>query len=281
MFEPGSTFKPFIVGAAVDHGLIKRNETFDCEFGAYRMGRRILHDHHPYGSLSVTDILVKSSNIGMAKIGERLENPGLFEAASIFGFGRRTGIELPGELNGQLHPLSSWTSYSTGSIPMGQEIAATPLQVAAAHAALANRGRYCSPHLLLQVDDGSKPLVVTRDVLSPDTARWLIEGPMVEVITRGTGQRAKLKGYSVFGKTGTAQKLDPRGGYSHSSHIGSFVCGAPADDPRALVLVSVDEPTRGPSNYGGIVAAPAAADILRTTLEHLGIEPDSRLLRPQ
>lgn len=278
MFEPGSTFKPFIVGAAIDRGLIRADESFDCEFGAYRMGRRVLHDHHSYGRLSVTDILVKSSNIGMAKIGERLTNAGLFDAATAFGFGHRTGIELPGELPGQLHPLDAWTSYSTGSIPMGQELAATPLQVAAAHAALANGGRYLSPHLLLRIDDPamSPPSVITRRVLSPESSRWLIEGPMVEVVTRGTGQKARLKGYTVFGKTGTAQKLDPEtGGYSHTRHIGSFVCGAPAHEPRAIVLVAVDEPTTGTSHFGGIVAAPAAAEILGTTLEHLRVPPEA------
>ncbi len=153
MFEPGSTFKPFIVAAAVDRGVILRDEEFHCGHGAYRMGRRVLHDHHSYGLLNVTDILVKSSNIGMAKIGERLQNEGLFAATTAFGFGRPTGIELPGELPGQMHPLPKWTSYSTGSIPMGQEIATTPLQIAAAHAALANHGRYLSPHLLLKPNE--------------------------------------------------------------------------------------------------------------------------------
>ncbi|QDT55384.1 Peptidoglycan D,D-transpeptidase FtsI [Caulifigura coniformis] len=277
MFEPGSTFKPFIVAAAIDRGVVQRDEEFHCGHGAYRMGRRVLHDHHSYGPLSVTDILVKSSNIGMAKIGERLENDGLFAAASAFGFGRPTGIELPGELPGQLNPFAKWTSYSTGSIPMGQEIATTPLQVAAAHAALANHGTYLTPHLLLQVegDRVEKPTVIGRDLVSRETADWLVTGPMLEVVTRGTGKKAQIPGYSVFGKTGTAQKLDPKtGGYSHSRHIGSFACGAPANDPRALVLIAVDEPTAGPSTYGGIVAAPAAADVLKITLDYLGIPPD-------
>jgi cell division protein FtsI/penicillin-binding protein 2 len=213
----------------------------------------------------------------MAKIGERLQNEGLFAAATAFGFGRQTGIELPGELPGQLHPFSEWTSYSTGSIPMGQEIATTPLQVAAAHAALANHGRYLTPHLLLQIEgDGvEKPAIIGRELVSKETADWLVTGPMTEVVTRGTGKKAQIPGYTVFGKTGTAQKLDPKtGGYSHSRHIGSFACGAPASDPKAIVLIAVDEPTAGPSTYGGIVAAPAAADILKMTLDYLGESPD-------
>ena len=277
MFEPGSTFKPFIVAAAIDRGVVQADEEFHCGHGAYRMGRRVLHDHHSYGQLSVTDILVKSSNIGMAKIGERLGNEGLFAAATAFGFGRPTGIELPGELPGQLHPFAQWTSYSTGSIPMGQEIATTPLQVAAAHAALANHGRYLTPHLLLQIEGNGieKPAIIGRELVSKDTADWLVTGPMTEVVTRGTGKKAQIPGYTVFGKTGTAQKLDPKtGGYSHSRHIGSFACGAPASDPKAIVLIAVDEPTAGPSTYGGIVAAPAAAEILKMTLEYLGVGPD-------
>ncbi len=277
MFEPGSTFKPFIVAAAIDRGVVEPHEEFHCGHGAYRMGRRVLHDHHSYGVLSVTDILVKSSNIGMAKIGERLENEGLFAAATAFGFGRPTGIELPGELPGQLNPFAKWTSYSTGSIPMGQEIATTPLQIAAAHAALANHGRYLTPHLLLQIEGSGheKPPVIGRDLVTRETADWLVTGPMLEVVTRGTGKKAQIPGYTVFGKTGTAQKLDPKTGrYSHSRHIGSFVCGAPASDPQAIVLLAVDEPTTGPSTYGGIVAAPAAADILKLTLDYLGVAPD-------
>ena len=276
MFEPGSTFKPFIVAAAIDRGVVQPDEEFHCSHGVYRMGRRVLHDHHSYGLLNVTDILVKSSNIGMAKIGERLENEGLFAAATAFGFGRQTGIELPGELPGQLNPFEKWTSYSTGSIPMGQEIATTPLQVAAAHAALANHGTYLSPHLLLQIEGEGveKPTIIGRDIVSRGTADWLVTHPMTEVVTRGTGKKAQIPGYTVFGKTGTAQKLESNGTYSHSRHIGSFACGAPANDPKAIVLIAVDEPTAGPSTFGGVVAAPAAADILKLTLNYLNVPPD-------
>lgn len=139
IWEPGSTFKPMIVGWGLEHGFIRRDESFHCENGLYRMGRRELHDHHKYGMLSLTDVLVKSSNIGMAKIGQRLGNKELFQAAVTFGFGRRTGIELPGELSGMLAPLKKWTSYSTGSIPMGQEIAVTPIQLLTAHGAARER----------------------------------------------------------------------------------------------------------------------------------------------
>lgn len=268
-FEPGSTFKPCVVARALDEQVLVRDEEFDCEHGSYRMGRRTLHDHHPYGRLTLTDILVKSSNIGMAKIGERLTNARLHAVAADFGFGRRTGIELPGEAAGFVRPLADWNGYSTGSVPMGQELSATPLQVIAAHAVLANGGRRITPHLLLDTSDdaGHASAVVSSRVVSEETARWLVEGPLVEVVSRGTGQRARIDGVPVFGKSGTAQKFEPAAGrYSSSRHVSSFVCGAPADGPRVLVLVSVNEPTGGGSDFGGVVAAPAAADMLRAAL---------------
>jgi cell division protein FtsI/penicillin-binding protein 2 len=233
------------------------------------MGGRILHDHHPYGQLDVAGILIKSSNIGMAKIGERLGNADLHAAAAAFGYGRRTGIELPGELPGLLRPLEDWTSYSTGSIPMGQEVSATPLQVLVSLATLANGGRAITPHLL-QGTSGSGPLarnIITKGVVGEATAEWIVQTALVGVVERGTGQQARIKDLSVFGKSGTAQKFDAATGqYSRSRYVSSFACGAPAEAPRAVVLVSINEPTAGPSYYGGTVAAPTAAAILKRTL---------------
>ncbi len=270
VYEPGSTFKPLVVSRALDLGTIQPTELLNCEHGAYRMGPRILHDHHPYGLLSVSDVLVKSSNIGMAKIGEGLGNEELHRLALDFGFGQRTGIELPGELTGMLRPLERWNHYSTGSIPMGQELSATPLQIIAAHAALANRGRRITPHVLMATNDRQPTAqqVVVSQVVTTETARWLVTGPLVDVVERGTGTKARLPGIQVFGKTGTAQKVDAQTGkYSSTRHVSSFVCGAPAENPQVLVLVTIDEPTG--NQYGGIVAAPVAADILRATLRYL------------
>ncbi|SFJ17343.1 peptidoglycan D,D-transpeptidase FtsI family protein [Planctomicrobium piriforme] len=277
VFEPGSTFKPMVVAWALDQGVITRDEMLHCEMGAYRMGRRILHDHHRYGTMSLADVLVKSSNIGMAKIGEKLGNEQLSLMANAFGFGRRTGVELPGELTGLLRPLEDWTSYSTGSIPMGQELAATPLQVLAAHAILANGGQRISPHLLLRTN-GDRPIprqVIVSRVVSADSANWLVTGPMVEVVQRGTGKLAKIPDVTVFGKTGTAQKAhnDERG-YSSSRNLSSFVGGASAENPRLLVLVSVDEP-QGADQFGGSVAAPYVAAILKTGLAVVGNKPQT------
>lgn len=274
IYEPGSTFKPLIVAYGLEHRLLDSQERFDCEWGLYRMGRRLLHDHHPYGTLSLTDVLVKSSNIGMAKVGERMGNEHLYAAARAFGFGRKSGIDLPGEQPGILRPLSEWTSYSTGSIPMGHELAATPLQLIVAHAALANGGKLLQPRIL-----SSRPDVLSdlrgdeTQVVHPHVARWMVEGPLREVVSRGTGRKAQLAGYSVFGKTGTAQALSSEGGYQHGRYISSFVCGGPVEDPRALVLVVVNQAGRGTEAFGGKVAAPAAAEILRQTLLYLRVAP--------
>ena len=402
IWEPGSTFKPMIVGWGIEHGFIRRDESFHCENGLFRMGSRELHDHHKYGVLSLTDVLVKSSNIGMAKVGQRMGNAELYQAAVTFGFGRRTGIELPGELSGMLAPLKKWTSYSTGSIPMGQEIAVTPIQLLAAHAALANGGTLISPHLvragrtqpigrpwaekpdrgertadadsLLQqisfqsaaasrrvrsfanpglaepqeetdfsdlpreqpivrerrslnsidprelgtrnselgtsiddrfdlTDDGraeqespldrdeilqevpafandaDSPLAapVISTTISADVARWLVQTPMTEVIKRGTGKKARLDDYTVFGKTGTAQKRDPKTGkYSNRLHVSSFVGGAPAANPRVLVAVMVDEPSSSGEHFGGDIAAPPAREMIHKSLQQLGVAPEQK-----
>jgi len=294
IYEPGSTLKPFIVAEALQSGLIKRDEMFDCENGEYKMGPRVLHDHHRYGELSVTDVLVKSSNIGMAKIGERLKNRGLYNATLKFGFGRPTGIDLPGELSGILRPLKQWNGYSTGSIPMGHELAVTPLQLITAQAALANGGRLITPRILKGVQGErsdsarafqtsledptlAEPATIVRPTVSAEIARWVIEEPMTQVVSRGTGRRAKIPGYSVFGKTGTAQKMDPTtGGYSKTLHSSSFICGAPAHNPRVIVLVVVDEPQSGSTHYGGTIAAPAAAKILSRSLMYLRVPPDQQ-----
>lgn len=282
VYEPGSTFKPLVVAWALDAGLLDAEEMLDCEGGAYRLGRRVLHDHHGYGELSVTDVLVKSSNIGMAKIGERLGVDGLHRCVTAFGFGRPTGAPLPGEQPGVVRPVEVWNDYSIGSVPMGHEIAVTPLQLLAAHVALANGGRLLSPRLVLRdadpvfaaratESDRGRHAQVSSSVVGNEAAEWTVGEAMAEVVRRGTGKAAKLDGYTVFGKTGTAQKFDVEAGaFSNSRHVVSFLAGAPAGDPKVLVLVMVDEPT-GAEQGGGTVAAPAAAEILRRTLRYLGV----------
>jgi cell division protein FtsI/penicillin-binding protein 2 len=299
MYEPGSTFKPFVVAGALQRGLLNRDEEIDCGDGEIQLGGRLLHDTHPYNKLSVTDVLVKSSNIGMARIGVRLSNEQLYATILSFGFGRPTGVGLPGEIGGLLRSSREWSSYSNASLSMGQELAVTPLQMIGAHCALANGGIWTSPRIVHSITRGPVGGLLCKELAGPNagdesatsirvigssvvskateasTARWLVEQPMTEVVRRGTGTHAQIAGYAVFGKTGTAQKLDrDTGTYSATKYVGSFLCGAPASDPRILVLVVVDEPTTNGTHYGGLVAAPAAAGILRQTLVHLQIAPD-------
>ncbi|MEZ6124429.1 MAG: penicillin-binding protein 2 [Planctomycetaceae bacterium] len=295
VFEPGSTFKPFIVGWAIQKGLLKPDEILPCHNGSYRMGPRILHDHHPYSQLSVDDVLVKSSNIGMAKVGERLGLSELFNATAAFGFGTRTGIELPGEIDGLVRPKTDWDDYSLGSIPMGQELAVTPLQLLTAHAALANGGRLLRPHLLLDTTSGDlqpTPLAgletvdslpsLESNVLKTDITDWLVRVPMTGVVERGTAKLSRVPGLKIFGKTGTAQKPDPEtGGYSDTKHICSFVCGAPSDNPEIVVLVMVDEPSATGQHYGGTVAAPTAVEILQFALHRLPHLSTQMTVRPE
>ncbi len=284
MYEPGSTFKPFVVAGALERGQIRPDEEVDCAAGEARLASRVFHDTHPYGLLSVADVLVKSSNIGMSRIGARLSNAELFATIAAFGFGRVPGSGLPGEIAGLLRPVRQWSSYSNASLSIGQELAVTPLQIISAHAALANGGTLITPKLVLRAlnaagaDEANLPLatsVVSR-ATDHESARWLVEGPMRDVVVRGTGTRANLPGYSVFGKTGTAQKLDRETGtYSADKYVSSFLCGAPAYAPRVLVLVVVDEPRTSGSHFGGTVAAPAAAEILRQTLAYLRVPRDT------
>ncbi|MEQ9409618.1 MAG: penicillin-binding protein 2 [Fuerstiella sp.] len=295
VFEPGSTFKPFVVAWALQQGKLHQDEVIACFNGAYRMGRRILHDHHPYTQLSVEDVLVKSSNIGMARIAERLGLSELHRATAAFGFGTRTGIELPGEIDGLVRPRKDWDDYSLGSVPMGQELAVTPLQLITAHAALANGGRLIRPHLLLGSSSEHvtpAPLAdintvdaapgVESSIIRADIADWIVRHPMKDVVERGTAKSARVDGLSMFGKTGTAQKLDPdTGGYSDTRHICSFVCGAPAENPQVLVLVMVDEPTADGLHYGGTVAAPTAAKLLQFVLNRLPHLAGRTSIRPE
>ena len=265
-YEPGSTIKPLIVAWALQQGVVTRDTTLSGHGGAYRMGQRLLHDTHPHGEMNLADVLIQSSNIGMAQIGERLTNPGLAEALSRFGFGFRTGIGLAGELPGFVRPLPEWNDYSTGSIPMGQELMVTPLQMIVAHAVLANGGHYRQPRLVLEPRAATRMngTLIDMPVVDRAICHWLVADPMARVLTEGTGRRLHTAGLPLFGKTGTSQLYDPElGGYSRSKSVCSFVCGLPAHQPELIVIVVLDQPSVGDSNYGSNVAAPTAVKILQ------------------
>jgi len=276
-FEPGSVLKPFIAAGVLDERLAGINDRFNCENGIYRVARgRVLHDVHPYGWLSLRDVVVHSSNIGMSKLGKLLGADRMYRYLKALGFGRKTGIPLPGEASGVLHDLRDWTDYTVTSVSFGHELSVTALQLARAYCTMANGGVALKPKLVKlivgsEVADLSAPSVIAR-VYTKGTARQMIEDVMTAVVREGTGRRAAIEEYRLAGKTGTAQKA-VGGVFSHSRFVGSFACVAPATDPRVVIVIMVNEPTRGGAYYGGIVAAPAAARIAKNALEYLGVRP--------
>lgn len=274
MHEPGSTFKAVTLAGVLQEGLVDESTRVFCENGAWTVGRRVLHDAHPYGALTVTEVIKKSSNIGATKLGVMLGPERLHRYCQAFGFGEKTGIELPGEVAGMLAPWQRWTSYSITSIPMGQEIACTPLQLVMAYAAIANGGVLMKPVIVRQFvnpDTGKvteRKSVEVRRVLRPDIARRVTQVLCTVTEEGGTGYQARVPGVAVAGKTGTAQKLDENGRYAHDKHVSYFVAFAPADDAKLCVLVMADQPAKG-GYYGGTVAAPAVGAILRKSLAYL------------
>lgn len=276
-FEPGSTFKTFIVSSILDRRLLGPADTVFCENGAFHIGRRTLHDHHPYGTLTLVEVIAKSSNIGMAKLGLLLKRDAMSETVHAFGFGKDTGLGLPGESSGRVTSMARWSDYTTTSVSMGHEIAVTPIQLVTAYSAVANRGTLWRPTVVarIQEDDGTVrqacvPEVVRKGFLRREALDTLVS-MLMDVVEEGTGKKAKISGFAMAGKTGTAQK-NSHGVYSHDRFYSSFVGFAPAGDPRVLALVVLDEP-KG-SYYGGTVAAPAVAAIVQQALRYLEVRPD-------
>lgn len=286
--EPGSTFKPFIVAGALADKTVAMGDSFDCERGLWRDGKRLLHDHHAYGLLTLEDVVVKSSNIGMAKIGKRMGARRLFDHVSAFGFGQRTGIDLLGEDSGIVRPFSKWNDFSVTSIPMGQEIGVTPLQMVRAFACFANGGILVQPHVIRAVlaadgrvlSDFSDPPAIGR-IMPEEIADMMKRDILASVVRRGTATAAALSSHQVFGKTGTAQIAKKGGGgYEKNAYVGSFVGAAPMNDPQLVIFVAIRKPRPKLGYYGGVVAAPAAREILAHALAYLQI-PAEKMLTPQ
>jgi len=279
--EPGSIFKPFVMAGAFEHNLARPSETIFCHNGLYATGKRRLHDHHPYGHLTVEQILTKSSNIGMAILGQRLGNARMHETLSKFGFGRRTGIDLPGEGLGLFMPLKAWNSFTTTSVPMGHEMALTPIQLATGFAVLVNGGRLVRPYVVSaiadldgQVIEDRRPEVDPPQVISAETAATMHE-LLVKTVNEGTGRPSQLAKWQVMGKTGTAQipRFGGRG-YEPNAYLGSFMAAAPASDPSVVALVMIRKPDRRIAYYGGAVAAPTVKVVLEQVLAYMGAPPD-------
>jgi cell division protein FtsI (penicillin-binding protein 3) len=278
-FEPGSTFKIFLAAAALESGLCTPDSRFDCEEGRYKVGNNVVHDVHAHGPLSIRDILKYSSNIGAAKIGEKIGSKYLCNKIKAFGFGARSGIDCPGETPGSVLSLEKWSDMDSLAICFGQGISVSALQLTTALCAVANGGILMKPYLVEAMTDWrgrfvtSFPPTKLRRVISSETAQSLTSMLERAVGKGGTGLKAALSGYRVAGKTGTAQKVDREAKrYARDKHIAAFAGFVPASDPRLAIVVVIDEPKR--HYYGGVVAAPVFRLIARESLQYLKIPPE-------
>lgn len=274
-FEPGSIFKIVTASAALEEKAVNFNDKFDCENGAWKVGKRVLHDHRPHGILTFKEVIEKSSNIGTVKVAAVFGAEKMCKYMRLFGFYERTGIDLPGEVVGMNRPLSGWTSTSMYAIPMGQEVTSTAIQLARAISVIADNGFLVRPRVVKQIVNQDGEVIkefapqVTRRVLSPQTAAKM-RGLLMGVVESGTGQKAKMEEFSAGGKTGTAQKVEPGGVYSHDRFVASFIGFAPALKPVLAVAICVDEPR--PVYFGGDVAAPVFKNVVDESLKHLNIK---------
>jgi cell division protein FtsI/penicillin-binding protein 2 len=288
VYEPGSTFKIVTMAAALEHGKVRSSQRIYCENGEYVCGKRRIRDISRHGMLTPREILAKSSNIGMAKIAEGLSSVDFRSAIVDFGFGSKTGVELPGESRGRVAEVSEWSGYTHASLAFGQEIAVTVLQMASAFAAIANDGVLVPPRVVLGTLDAEGRMQLAeppepRRVMSGESARQLAS--MLEsVIESGTGSRAAVPGYRVAGKSGTAQMKGRGAEYSESDFMASFGGFGPIGDARLAALVVLDSP-RGKIHGGGEVAAPVFGRIMTEALRHLRVpaigDPSSSALLTQ
>ncbi|HEY5705346.1 MAG TPA: penicillin-binding protein 2 [Terrimicrobiaceae bacterium] len=280
MVEPGSTFKIVVACAALNERVVNPKTLIYCENGAFSYGGRILRDHHGYGQMNVHDILMKSSNIGSAKMALMMGDQKFYEYVRRFGFGERTGVALPGEIAGLVHPPARWDRLTITRMPMGQSVAVTPLQMVMGMSVIANGGKLMRPQIIKSIQDkdgheilSMKPEVV-REVVPPETAR-LVGGALAEVVSeRGTAALARVSGFTVAGKTGTAQKVDSKGGYAPGKYVVSFIGYIPAEDPRFVCLILIDDAKLSSGlNYGGLVAAPIFSRVAEKTARYLDLMP--------
>lgn len=276
LFEPGSVFKIVTASAALEEKKVVEEDKFFCENGSYRVASHILHDHQPHGWLTFKQVIEESSNIGTTKVAQILGPDTLYRYVRLFGFGTKLGIDLPGEISGSIKEPRFWSKVSIGAVPIGQEVGVTALQLVAAISVIANGGQLMQPYLVKEIRDkhgetikSVSPLLI-RKVISLDTAARM-KKILTGVIEEGTGRLAKVPGFIVAGKTGTAQKLEPNGAYSHDKFIASFIGFAPTEDPAIAVVVTVDEPR--PYYFGGVVAAPVFKNVVSDTLKYLKTNP--------
>ena len=280
-YEPGSTFKVVTMGAALTAGIVTPQTQFRIPY-AIKVGDRIVHDDavRPTRTFTAAQILQQSSNVGTVTIAELVHKQPLYDWIRRWGFGSPTHIGLPAEASGAVMPPDKWYSSSIGNIPIGQGISVTPLQMAAMYSGIANGGVMIEPHVVEKIGGRLAPKPVSRRILSPTVDHTLVNMLKGVVDTAaGTGTRASVPGYTVAGKTGTAQVALPHSlGYSTRNYVASFVGFLPADNPRVEVLVVVNSPRT--NIFGGIVAAPAFQQIAEFLTKDLGIPPDKPLGLP-
>ena len=273
VYEPGSVFKVVTIAGALSDGLVTPQTRFNLPY-SIQVADRIVHDAEPRGTetMSVAQILQRSSNVGAITIAKLLGQQRLLHWINRFGFGRPTGIDFPGESAGLLP--SHWWGSTIGNVPIGQGVSVTAVQLASVYAALANGGLWQQPHLVDHVQGERPAPLATRRIVSKKVDRELLTMLKGVVSDNGTAAAAAIPGYTVAGKTGTAQKPSPRGGYAPGKYSATFVGIVPASAPRLVILVTVDEPTK--AIFGGVVSAPAFAQIAEFDLRYLEVPPDLR-----
>lgn len=281
IFEPGSSFKVVTASAALEEQVVGLEDEFYCENGSYQIMGRILHDHRPHGTLKFKNIIEVSSNIGTVKVAQELGEKRLYKYIKLFGFGNKTNIDLTGEVGGIAREVSEWTKGSICAIPIGQEIAVTTIQLAAAISCIANDGVLVRPRVTKKLIGDKGELIrefepkLVRRVMTKETCSKVRE-VLRMVVESGSGKRASIRGYSSAGKTGTGQRLESDGSYSGSKYNSVFIGFAPVDNPRLAIAVVFVEPR--PYYYGGTVAAPIFSEIAGKALRYMGVEPDEHNL---
>jgi len=274
-FEPGSVFKVVTAAVALAKGAVRVTDKFFCENGAYPVAGHVLHDHTAHGWLTFREVITNSSNIGTVKVAMRMGPAPIYEAMKAFGFGVSTGVEMPGEVGGVAKNPKNWSKTSITAIPIGQEVTVTAMQLAQAIAAVANNGVMMKPHVVKEIRDPNgtvvkkiQPAVVKRVI--PEQIDFQLKDILTGVIAEGTGKLAVVPGYRAAGKTGTAQKVEPNGTYSHSKFMASFIGFVPVENPRLAIVVVLDEPRT--FYYGGVVSAPVFSRVAADALGYLQVQ---------
>jgi cell division protein FtsI/penicillin-binding protein 2 len=276
-FDPGSTFKIVTASAAIENKSVQLQDVFDCSPGKIRVPGKTVWDHKKMGILTFPDVIVHSSNVGTIQIGERIGKENMYTMIKAYGFGEKTGIDLPAEERGIFRPIENWTNISLYSLSIGYEISITAVQILQAISIIANKGIVTSPRIVKKIQmslgEQQDTPVQLRRVISEETALTLSK-ILQRVVLKGTGTKAQVDGYSVAGKTGTAQKFDPSlGQYSNKIHTASFVGFVPVDNPVLAIVVVIDEPEG--DFYGGDVAAPVFREIASQTLRYLQVPKEA------